>query len=62
MRQWALKITDYAERLFGGFGRIKKLAGAHQRIAEKLDREVGRRDSKISNFQFPISNQFSIFK
>ena len=62
MRQWVLKITDYAERMLEDLKELKRLAGAYQRSAEELDWEVGGNDCKISNFQFPISNQFSIFK
>ena len=41
MRQWALKITDYAERMLEDLKELR-LAGTYQRSAEKLDWEVGR--------------------
>ena len=51
MRQWVLKITDYAERMLEDLNELKKLAGAYQRIAEKLDREIGRNDGKVQTLR-----------
>ena len=41
MRQWALRITDYAERLLEDMNELKDWP-TYQGIAKELDREVGR--------------------
>src|SRR3989344_2682790 len=56
MRQWALKITDYAERMLED---LKELKGWPEHIKESQRNWIGKSEGTtvkfpISNFQFPI--------
>ena len=46
MKQWMLRITEYADRLAGG-SRRARLAGRHPQGAARLDRQVDRRERRV---------------
>ena len=47
MKQWMLRITEYADRLVDG-SRRARLARGHREDAARLDRQVGRRRRRCS--------------
>ncbi|MBU4455378.1 leucine--tRNA ligase, partial [Patescibacteria group bacterium] len=62
MRQWVLKITDYAERLLND---LEKLPQWEESIKEMQRNWIGKSEGaivkfSIFNFQFSNNNQFSI--
>jgi leucyl-tRNA synthetase len=63
LRQWYLKITDYADRLIKDLDKLDWPEETKKRQRDWIGRSEGATVKfPISNFQFPINFQISIFK